>query len=211
MRRIVGFLFPYRQIFRRLGLEARWWHRLVIVLFVPVLISTFLLLLVYGLAETQPLTSFAGGIQEWVIVPAPSTGVTVGQDPTPIAPPPDANSISQGKVAIAIKDIFDVAGTNVTDSDLRKTIVMPNGTTVTYPGTVSNDVIWGDWQKRFSEAQFKASLLGFGIAALGTLMFSYLLQVIYRSALYVAFGAKTNVDAAIHHAGSDAAKELKQS
>jgi hypothetical protein len=73
---------------------------------------------------------------------------------------------------------------------VQKTIEMPDGKTVWFPGSTSDDAINAEWNRRSQRATFKAFSLGLGIAIVLTLLFGYLLQGCYRLLLYVIYGAK---------------------
>lgn len=191
MKRVIGVLFPWRAMFRRLELEKRWWHRLAVVLLFIALVPVFLFSWVLGDDANGPVLSLEGEIQHWEILPAIPAGANWESIVDPVTRPPDANSIGKGKIAAPLKDTFAVVAARVKPSEMLKTIEMPDGTTVTYPGTTSDEIINGEWRKKHNIATTKAALLGFGIAVLVTLMLSYLLQSMYRAALYVIYGAKS--------------------
>jgi hypothetical protein len=67
---------------------------------------------------------------------------------------------------------------------------MPDGTTVTFPGTTPDETINAEWEHRLNTATTKSALYGFGWAVLVTVLFSYLFQAAYRALVYVIYGAK---------------------
>lgn len=73
---------------------------------------------------------------------------------------------------------------------MQKTIEMPDGTTVKYPGTTPDETINAEWKHKRSIAEAKAMIFGFGWAVLATVLFSYSLQAAYRALVYVIYGAK---------------------
>lgn len=184
MSKATGFLFPWRNTFRRLELERHWWHRLAVVLFFVALVPVLLCSWVIADEADSPVHSFGGDIQHWEVMSPPPDGYTIGPDVTPLTSPPDSNALGQGKIAIPLGDV------NLPNADVRKTIEMPDGKTTTYLGTTSDETIKAEWRRKLNIATTKAALLGFGIAVLLTLIFSYLLQVGYRVVLYVIYGAK---------------------
>lgn len=195
MRKIIGFLFPWVPTFKRLELEKRWWHRLAVVLFFIALAPLLLYSWVIGDDANSPVHSSGGEIQYWEIAPPLPGGYTIVPAISPNAPPPDSNVIGYGEIATPLGNTFDVLAANARNSDLRKTIEMPDGTTVTYPGTASDEAIKSAWIHKLRIATAKAVMLGFGIAVLATLIFSYMLQVGYRAVLYVIYGAKAGAGA----------------
>ena len=71
---------------------------------------------------------------------------------------------------------------------------MPDGKTATYPEATSDETIMAEWRHKLHMAEIRAAWLGFCIATLVTVLFSYLLQASYRALLYVIYGAKARVD-----------------
>ena len=167
MSKIVLILFPWKKTFKRLGLESRWWHRLAVVLFSITLVVAFLFSWAIADDAIAPTYSFDQDIHHW--------------------------AVSDG--AMYDLDSFQpVANTSQPEQPptptIQKTIEMPDGKITTYPGTTSDEAIKADWQHKLSTATHKALILGFMIAVLVTLAFSYLLQASYRALLYVIYGAK---------------------
>jgi hypothetical protein len=103
---------------------------------------------------------------------------------------PDASSFDRSKVAIPLASVPLAPTGHVDSKDVRKTIEMPDGKTMTYPGTTPDEKINAEWQHRRNIATAKAALFGFGIAVLATVLFSYLLQAAYRALVYVIYGRK---------------------
>lgn len=208
MGKLIGFLFPWRNTFRRLELEKRWWHRLATVLFFVALTPTLLYSWVIVDDANSPLNSFEH-INYWeTLPPHPATGTSTSEqmettppgngglrpgdtvDTTPYAP---LNSPDPNYIPPAPDGSQGVPNPNYVapdSKDLRKTIEMPDGKTATYPGTTSDVAIEAEWKHKLSIATAKAALFGFGIAVLVTLLFGYLLQAAYRALVYVIYGAK---------------------
>lgn len=190
VRKIVGFWFPWRKTFRQLELQKRWWHRLAIVLFFTAIGPVFLISWAIGNRLDPPFNFVEGDIQCWEILPTPPRGFTPDQPVTPATPPPDASFVGQGRVAVPMKDASDKLAAQARKSESLKTVEMPDGTTATYPGTLSDETINAEWRHKLNMAEVQQALLGFGIAVLMTIASSYLIQAAYRLLLYVIFGAK---------------------
>jgi hypothetical protein len=177
MNQIIGFLFPWRQTFRRLELKKHWWHRLAIVLFFVALVPMLLYSWVIGIDVNQPTNSFEDDIHHW--------GAALSGSPTGVLVDRDSQSFDGTR-----------SSTKVFDTPvIQKTIQMPNGKTATFPGNVSDEAIKTEWQSRLETAKNKAPLYGLGVALLATVVFSYLLQTAYRLALYVIYGANAGAQA----------------
>jgi hypothetical protein len=71
-----------------------------------------------------------------------------------------------------------------------KVALMPNGTTVDFPYSMSDEAIKAEWT-RAKDRRSRVALLWAGLLAiLGTLILSYLLQGLYRALLYLIFGSR---------------------
>lgn len=185
MSKIVGVLFPWRKTFKRLELEKRWWHRLAVVLFSVVLAVALLYSWVIADDAQTPVRPVLGDITSWSPIPPGATIGPAEQNDQRTSSNSEQEDTFDQASATALKQLPDVSKSDT------KTIEMPDGKTATYPGTTSDDVIKADWQHRLDIATRKALILGFVIAVLVTLAFSYLLQASYRAFLYVIYGAKT--------------------
>lgn len=172
MRKFIGYLFPWRQTYRHLELEKRWWHRLVVVLFFVALVPTFLCSWVIGDDANPPQNAFGDNIHHWGTLPGTPNGVLLDLDSQPL------DNTSQAVSAPPI---------------LQKTIEMPDGKTATFPGSISDEAIKSEWQNELSTDQTWAIFYGLGIALLVTVCFSYLLQAGYRAVLFVIYGAKARI------------------
>jgi hypothetical protein len=168
MRKVIGFLFPWRATFKRLELEKQWWHRLAVVVFFVALLPTLLYSWVFADDACSPVKSYESEIHEWG-----------GQNPNGV--------------------LLDFSSMQPLDSNappvqlppiVQKTIEMPDGTTVKYPGTTPDETINAEWKHKRSIAEAKAMIFGFCWAVLATVLFSYLLQAAYRALVYVIYGAK---------------------
>jgi hypothetical protein len=207
MRKVIGFLFPWRNTFRGLELEKRWWHRLAVVVFFVALVPALVFAWVIGDDAYTPVNRFDSNIHHWgqftndgILFDIDSMQPLDNNAPAVPPPPPpgySANDVVPTSNQPAPKgDIFDqVAGKQPTSPPksppiAQKTIEMPNGKTVTYPGATPDETIQAEWNHRLTIANGKATVFGFGWAALATLIFSYLLQAAYRALVYVIYGAK---------------------
>jgi hypothetical protein len=185
MRKWIGFLFPCRKTYKRLDLQKRWWHRLAVVVFFVALVPTLLYSWVIGDDAYTPLNSFEGNINYWEILIPPPQGYVLDQT-SPTTAPPDASYFDRSKIVAPLASVG-----NVDNKNLLKTIEMPDGTTVTYPGATSDETIHAKWNHSFTITKAKAMIFGFGWAVVATLIFSYLLQAAYRAFVYVIYGAKS--------------------
>lgn len=142
------------------------------------------------------------------------TDATIGQ-PASIPSPPDGSAIVDAQIGAASGkqysipippgatidgqapakndpgDWIDVPPGFVLDNTPgSKTVQMPDGTTATFPGSMSDDAIKARWihlkHRQLLSAIFFAGL----IAMFSTLILSYALQAAYRVLLYVIFGRK---------------------
>jgi hypothetical protein len=69
-----------------------------------------------------------------------------------------------------------------------KTIQMPDGSTSRFAPTVSDDAIKAQWSHAKTRLTFKALAWAGSYSIASALFISYLLQLVYRSLLYVIFG-----------------------
>jgi hypothetical protein len=195
MSKVIGFLFPWRKTFKRLELEKRWWHRLAIVVFFVALLPTLLYSWILATNANGPVNSFEPDIS-YLAGPPPS-GTTPKPESSTVehgpwedyqkpAPPP---GYSSSDVVTSQTDPYTASGGKAIPW-VQKTIDMPDGKTVKYPGTTPDETIKAEWQHKRSIAEAKAMILGFGWAVLVTVLFSYLLQAAYRALVYVIYGAK---------------------
>ncbi len=83
MSKIIGFLFPWWNTYRRLELQKRWWHRLAVVLFFIALVPA--LLFSWGIADdgSAPTNQFDSDITYWERT---TSGTLLSYDPS--SPPP---------------------------------------------------------------------------------------------------------------------------
>lgn len=197
MSKIIGFLFPWRNTYRRLELHKRWWHRLATVLFFIALVPALLFTWVMADEANGPTNTSDSDISYWSSTgsgqPLLNTGSSSSDPfasiatPTPVTTSPPVDLSSLGAVPQSppppppgFKPLTLV----------QKTIRMPDGQTATYPGTTPDASIEGDWKHADNLAMVKGAILGFVWAAMLTVVFSYLLQSAYRAIVYVIYGAK---------------------
>lgn len=169
MRKIIGFLFPWRRTYRRLKLEKLWWHRLAIILFFIALLTTFLYSWALGDDANGPPNPFNADIHHWGKLTGTPNGDLIDLDS-------DMSLDNTPQAAPALVCV-------------QKTIEMPNGKTATFPGIISDEAIAAAWGNRMETANRRAIVYGFGIALLITALFGYLLQAAYRALLYIVYGA----------------------
>jgi hypothetical protein len=195
MSKLVGVLFPWGRTFKRLELKERWWHRLAVVLFSIALIPSFLFSWVIGNEANVPIHSFDQDIHYWGPNGVP-TGIELdlnsvqplgNASPTQTAQTPSQRSASVPSSLAGLT--FGSSPPAPPLPTIQKTIEMPDGKTATYSGNTSDEAIKAEWKHKLKIATAKAALLGFGVAVLVTVVFSYLLQASYRALLYVIYGA----------------------
>jgi len=101
--------------------------------------------------------------------------------------------IPEDKVQAAMKAGFKIAKPATLDSSkerpLNKSIQMPNGSTSTFAGTVSDDDIKAQWNHANTRQTLKAIMWTALITIATALFISYLFQFAYRVLLYVVFGS----------------------
>ena len=129
--KVIGFLFPWRNTFRRLELEKRWWHRLAIVLLFVALAPTLVYSWVIADDACSPVNRFEPDI---AYLGGPPPGGTFDANPVPPPPGYSASDVVATSNQPAPKgDIFDqVAGNQAASSPpkppptIQKTIEMPD-------------------------------------------------------------------------------------
>lgn len=105
-------------------------------------------------------------------------------NPACITPPP----------GFVLEDPQSCQQANVTPAmPASKTVEMPNGATVNFPASMSDDAVRAQWMRLKHRQSLSATLLAALIAIGSTLILSYLLQVSYRALLYVIFGGKPSI------------------
>lgn len=169
MRKIIGYLLPWRPTFRRLELEKRWWHRLAVVLFFIALTLTFIPSWSLGDNANGPSNRYEQDIHHWGVLAGSSNGLLFDLD---------------------TEQLSDNASPVPLPPTVQKTIEMPDGKTATFPGTISDEAIKAEWTHKFNAMDTESVWFGLGIAVLVTVLFSYLLQSAYRALLYVIYGAR---------------------
>ena len=205
MRKFSGSLFPFKTLFKKLALEGRWWHRLAVVAFSLLLSTFFLLSLGASFESFQPYYQNEPAIRFWV----------VNQDGTEDdlgTPPDEATSVvpavSEAKQGSG--DIFDQVAHEMKsqtdgysvqpppdkqkpaldfkkEASIRASVEMPNGASKEYVGKSKKDID-ADWTLALRKAMVRAWSFGFLAALTLTILLSYLLQILYRSLLYVIYG-----------------------
>ena len=226
---VSGFFFPWRNTFRRLELEQRWWHRLALVLFFAALI--FLLFAAWFLTMngTEPTNTVLQNTRYWY-VDGTGNHVDLSEPPqgsTAIAPEAqDASNTSPvvlepDEVSTAIApEAQDASNSTVTEWDasgkpihpashprpeaitgketvkldmskasaIHAEVDMPSGEAREFVGKSPKE-IKAEWDKTLRKARLNQVLLSLGVAVVAALVFSYLLQSLYRALLYVSYGS----------------------
>jgi hypothetical protein len=191
MSKIKHLLFPYRQTFRRLKLETLWWHRLSVAVFFVTMLLIIPFPAVIANEIFWPPVDAMPEIIHWTdvgngfsIVPPSSaqSDAGVSLDFSKAQPISNGQSTPSGH-----GDAFDQAAAQPIT---QKTIEMPDRTTATFPGSMSDDAIKAQWLHRLHLQILSALLYAGLISIVIALILSYILQAAYRTLLYVAFGAK---------------------
>jgi hypothetical protein len=197
---VSGFFFPWRNTFRRLELEQRWWHRLARVLFFAALI--FLPFAAWFLTTngTEPTNTVLQNTRYWY-VDGTGNHIDLSEPPqgaTAIAP--EAQNASNSTVTewdASGKPIHPAAyptGKETVKLDMTKAsaihaeVDMPSGEAREFVGKSPKE-IKAEWDKALRKARLNQILMSLGVAVVVALVFSYLLQALYRALLYVIYGA----------------------
>lgn len=200
MSMVSGFFFPWRNTFRRLELEQRWWHRLARVLFFAALI--FLPFAAWFLTTngTEPTNTVLQNTRYWY-VDGTGNHIDLSEPPqgaTAIAP--EAQNASNSTVTewdASGKPIHPAAhptGKETVKLDMAKAsaihaeVDMPSGEAREFVGKSPKE-IKAEWDKALRKARLNQILMSLGVAVVVALVFSYLLQSLYRALLYVIYGA----------------------
>jgi hypothetical protein len=178
MKKALLLLLPFRRIFRRLELENCWWHRLSLVLFFAALLFAFLATAGLSYLTFAPQVSSMPDIWQ-TVNPGDVQSLKPG-DPIPTNATIDESAASANLPPGFVLD--DVSGS--------KTVQMPDGSTATFPGSMSDAAIKAHWTHAEHRQLLSALLFAGLIAIVSTLILSYALQVAYRALLYVIFGGK---------------------
>jgi hypothetical protein len=205
MSMVSGFFFPWRNTFRRLELEQRWWHRLALVLFFAALI--FLLFAAWFLTMngTEPTNTVLQNTRYWY-VDGTGNHVDLSEPPqgsTAIAPEAqDASNSTVTEWDASGKPIHPashprpeaITGKETVKLDMSKAsaihaeVDMPSGEAREFVGKSPKE-IKAEWDKTLRKARLNQVLLSLGVAVVAALVFSYLLQSLYRALLYVSYGS----------------------
>jgi hypothetical protein len=185
-----------------MALERRWWHRLAVVFFAVLLVTVLLYsFAIFSSFYSPPDWERSPMITHWdesghEMLPdldmkksVPLDGVSF----TPISP--NAQVVQQklpdpapAQGASSSDDWEPVPATPQTPVVKTKTVDMPDGTTSSFPGYVSDDAINAQWMRNLQRRKYYELSLATSLSILFTLISSYLLQAAYKTVLYVIFG-----------------------
>jgi hypothetical protein len=202
-----AILLPFRPTFRRLELEKRWWHRLCLVAFFGALSTIFAAVAGLSYSTLAPQTSEP---TIWITVdPSEVSGVTldfskaqpIPQRPKTAQTAPETIPFGQEKSDSARQTLksgdpipadAQVGKYGINDIDPgEKSVEMPDGKTVKFPGSMSDDAIKIQWTNAQHHQMLTAIFWAALLAILSALILSYAVQAAYRALLYVVFGAPT--------------------
>jgi hypothetical protein len=209
MKAVLTILFPWQGTFKQLGLRNRWWHRLAVVAFFIALVPVLGTSCVLAFGSLQPVHSYMPDIQYWAMDrDGNSEQVTLGP---PVTQAQYDATVKQHKEDAKGYSTPLPVGTQVLMSapevpidysaPLKAKVDMPDGTTGEFVGK-SEAEITAVWNKALHKAVRNARLLSIGIVIAVTLAFSYLLQSLYRTLLYVVYGSAKDRD--LTHSGEPA-------
>ena len=201
MRAVLTILFPWQGTFKQLGLRKRWWHRLAVVAFFIALLPMLGVSWVLAFASLQPVHSYMPDIQYWLIdTDGNPQQMTLG--PSVTQAQYDA-AVKQHKedmkefftpIPVGAQAVIAPPGVSINpNAPLKAKVNMPDGTTGEFVGK-SDAEITVAWNKALHKAVRTQWLLSIGIVIALTLVFSYLLQSLYRALLYVVYGSTKDRD-----------------
>jgi hypothetical protein len=162
MNRTVMFLLPCLPVVRRLEIGKRWWHRLSVVVFFKLLLSTLV-----AVAAISYLT-WAPKVRDCRIVFENFCLFDESADPHQNEQSLCTNQGPYGHV-----------------------VQMPNGTWTTFPYGISDEEIHARWDRAFRHQLLSAMLWVVLLPVFATLAVNYALQGVYRLLLYVKFSSKS--------------------
>ena len=162
MNRAVMFLLPCLPVAQRLELRKRWWHRLGVIVFFKLLLSTLL-----TVAAISYLT-WAPKVRDCRVVFENFCLFDVSADP-------HQNEQSLCKI----------------QGPEGHVVQMPNGTWTTLPFSVSNEEIHARWERAKRHQIISAIFWAALVSVFATLAVNYALQGAYRALLYGIFGSKS--------------------
>ena len=161
MNRAVTFLLPSLPVVQRLEIGKRRWHRLCVIVFFKLLLSTLL-----TVAAISYLT-LAPKVRDCRVVFENFCLFDVSADP-------HQNEQSLCKI----------------QGPEGHVVRMPNGTWTTFPFSVSNEEIHARWERAKRHQILSAIFWTALLSVFVTLAVNYVLQGAYRLLLYATFGSK---------------------
>jgi hypothetical protein len=162
MNRAVMFLLPCLPVVRRLEVRKRWWHRLGVVVFFKLLLSTLLAVAAISYLTWAPkVRAFPVVFEDFYLFDESADPLQNEQSLRKIQGP-------EGHV-----------------------VQMPNGTWVTFPFSISGEEIHARWDRAKRHQILSAMLWAALLSVFATLAVNYMLQGVYRLLLYMTFGSKS--------------------
>ena len=162
MNRAVMFLLPCLPVTRQLELKKRWWHRLGVIVFFKLLLSTLV-----AVAAVSYLT-WAPKVRDCRVVFENFCLFDVSANP-------HQNEQSLCKI----------------QGPEGHVVQMPNGTWTTFPFSVSNEEIHASWERAKRHQLLSAMHWAALLSAFAALAVNYVFQGVYRLLLYVTFRRKS--------------------
>jgi hypothetical protein len=162
MNRAVMFLLPGFTVAQRLEFGTRWWHRLGVVAFFALLLSTLL-----TVAAASYLT-LAPRVREYPVVLEILPQFEISADPL------------QNE-----QSLYETQEPRDT-----KAVQMPNGTWATFPAWISDEELHARWDRAKRHQILSAMLWAALVSIFATLAVNYAFQGAYKALLYVIFGRK---------------------
>jgi hypothetical protein len=161
MNRAVMFLLPCLPVAQRLEIVKRRWHRLCVVVFFKLLLSTLLTVAAFSYLTLAPRVRDYPGVLERIYLFDESAGTL-------------QNERSLLK----------------TQEPAGRVVQMPNGTWATFPYGTSGEEIHARWTRAERHQLLSAMLWAALVSVFATLAVNYALQGAYRALLYATFGSK---------------------
>jgi hypothetical protein len=162
MNRAVMFLLPCLPVVQRLEIGKRRWHRLCVVVFFKLLLSTLL-----TVAAISYIT-WAPKVRDCRVVFENFCLFDVSADP-------HQNEQSLCKI----------------QGPEGHVVQMPNGTWATFPFSISGEEIHARWDRAKRHQLLSAIFWAALVSVFATLAVNYVLQGVYRLLLYLRFGSKS--------------------
>jgi hypothetical protein len=156
------FLLPCLPVVQRLEIGKRWWHRLGVVVFFKLLLSTLLTVAAATYLTLAPQVRDYPVVLERIYLFDVSAGTLQNEQSLP-----------------------------KTQEPVGRVVQMPNGTWATFPFGTSDEEIHARWDRAKRHQLLSAMLWAALVSVFATLAVNYALQGAYRALLYVTFGSKS--------------------